>query len=130
MLGINKASAARAAQQGVTNLVEYDVQPGDLIYPDQFVVSVGDGGESHESFYFNGGPNGVAIPLGTVIAEFSDPNQERRFGVGGDGSVGRMSDVFVGDDIIPVPPATGTKINFPPDPTPVPQEAKRHSAGD
>lgn len=118
MLGINKDSAVLAAKQGVTNLIEYEIQPGDLIWPNHIVCQVGD---SKEAFYFNGGPDGVAIPgsgekVKTILAEYDekaggDPNQERVFGGRGDGA-GLESDVLPEDQQVPIPPVTGVKINW------------------
>lgn len=124
LLGINQASIERAAHQNVHNVTEFDIKPGDMIFPCHLVVKVGDGKstpeqEKGESFFFNGGGEGrvgVAIPLGTILAYESDPNQERVFGKGGDGTVGTESNPLTGDDILPIPPATGVRINFPPAP--------------
>lgn len=127
MLGINRQSADLAARQGVSNLVEYEIKPGDVIFPNHIVCSVGD---SKEAFYFNGGPNGVAIPSSgptakTILAEYDetaggDLNQEREFSGRGDGA-GLESDPLPEDQQVPLPAPTGVKINFPPV-KPIPQD--------
>lgn len=104
------ADSIKIAAKGGTTLHAYDVQPGDRIFPNHIVVKEGDG---DEYFWHSGGPHGVALRGGTITAQFDREDQEYRMDAGATGEVSSI--LLKGDDILPIPPETGRRINFPPD---------------
>lgn len=107
------ADSIKIAAVGGTTLHAYDVQPGDRIFPNHIVVKEGDG---EEYFWHSGGPHGVALRGGTITAQFDRQDQEYRMNAQGNGAV--VAELLTGDDILPIPPETGRRINFPPEAAP------------
>lgn len=70
-MSINEQSVAIAAN-AATTLTEVIPSVGDTLGP-WTVCEVGGG---PESFWFYGGPEGVAYPDGTVVKMFNDENQK------------------------------------------------------